>query len=161
MLLKLTAIPHPDINAGQPYPVYVDPSQVVLIEKTKTRQQRFDWEDAQSDAARSFWDEVQRCTGEVSASMPTNFMPDDGQEAQKFGDEMKRWATRRDIAASIHAAYGIINSLAQQPARYPSLECTVIQLAVPNARFTMLPAIYVQETPEQVARLIDPGTWRP
>ena len=34
-LIKLTAIPHPDINQGRPAPVYVDPDHVVLIYPTE------------------------------------------------------------------------------------------------------------------------------
>jgi hypothetical protein len=153
-LLQLTAIPHPDLNGGQPYPVFVDPEHIVLIERTKTSQELYEWRDEQNDLACRFWQEVQRCDSELTQLAPRNFIPDNEQDAEKLNLEMRRWLDRKDISASIHAAYGIIANSLQKPRYYPTVECTCIQLAVPNARHTMLPAVYVTETPEEVAEKI-------
>ena len=151
--IRLTAIPHPDINEGKSYPVYVDSEHIVLIERGKTSQEKWAWRDQQHDAVSRFWDEVQRIDGEIRANVG-KLVPDNEEEMK----ETRVWAQRRDIASSINAAYGIVNQMSQQPARYPAVECTCIQLAVPNARFTMLPAVFVTETPEQVAQLL---SWQP
>jgi hypothetical protein len=81
-------------------------------------------------------------------------VPDTEEEAQQVQKEMMRWAQREDITASLHAAYGLIAGRHDEPRYYPPVECTCIQLAVPNARHTMLPAIYVQESPEEVAAIV-------
>ena len=153
-LLRLTAIAHPDINHGQPYPVYVDPERIFLVERSKTRQQRWGWEDEQSELTCRFWDEVQRCAGDMSASTPQDFMPDSEEQANRIGKDIHNWATRRDIAASITTAYGIMNQLSQKPRYYPTTEATCISFAVANAHYSMLPSVFVRETPEQIAQLI-------
>jgi hypothetical protein len=153
-LLQLTAIPHPDLNGGQPYAVFVDPDHIVLIERSKTSQERYAWRDDQNDLTVRFWEEVQRCDSELQQSTPTKFAPENSEEMQAFQSDMRRWLERKDMTASIHAAYGLISSQLQSPRHYPSVECTCIQLAVPNARHTMLPTVYVTETTEEVARLI-------
>lgn len=148
-MLKLTAIPHPDLNGGKPYPVYVDPTHVVLIERGKTSQERYSWREQQHELTSLFWDEVQRTTGEMKQGMPSMAVQSSEDE-----EALRRWMGRRDIAASIQAAYGIVNEASREARYYPPVECTCLQLAVPNARFAMLPAVYVTETPEQVAALV-------
>jgi len=153
-LLKLTAIPHPDLNGGQPYPVFVDPDHIVLIERSKTSQERYGWRDEQIDLQVRFWQEVQRCDSELTQSAPTSFVPHTDELADKLNVEMRRWLDRKDIAASIHTAFGMIQNATQQPSRYPAVECTCIQLDIPNARHTMLPVVYVTETTEEVAAMV-------
>ena len=153
-LIKLTAIPHPDLNGGKPYPVYVDHTHIVLIELTKTSQQRYGWREQAHALVCSFWDEVQRVDGELQASAPQKMVPDSEEEAERIGKDLKRWTQRKDIAASIHAAFGIMNQQQQTPQFHPPVECTCIQLSVPNAQFAMLPAVYVTESPDQVAEMV-------
>jgi len=153
-LIKLTAIRHPDINHGQPYSVYVNPEHIVLIEISKTSQERFGWRAQQHDLAIRFWEEVQRCDGDLQQNLPRKMAAETEEEAKQVGEDMRRWAQRRDIASSLHAAYGLITGRHDEPKFYPPVECTCIQLAVPNARFTMLPALYVQESPAQVADMM-------
>ena len=153
-LLELTAIPHPDINGGKPYPVYVNPDHIVMIELSKTSQERYGWREQQHDLAVRFWEEVQRCDSDMTASAPKQMVPDSEEAMTKINDVLVQWTSRRDIASSIHAAYGLIAGHRDEPKYYPPVECTCIQLAVPNARFTMLPAVYVTETPKEVAKFI-------
>lgn len=149
-MLKLTAIPHPDLNGGQPYAVYVDPTHIVMIERSKTSQERYDWRTRQHELVSLFWDEVERTTAEMRRDQPSMTVQNSEEEAS-----VRRWVERRDIAASIQAAYGIVNQASREAQRYPPVECTCIQLSVPNAQFHMLPAIYVTESPEEVAAIVD------
>lgn len=154
-MLKLTAIAHPDLNDGKPYAVYVDPAHIVLIERTKMSQERYGWRDRQHELVSLFWDEVERTVGEMRGDQP-NMAPQSQEEA----NDAKRWLQRRDIAASIQAAYGIVNQQSREAHRYPPVECTCVQLSVPNAQFHMLPAIYVTESPDEVAAYLESG-WPP
>mgnify|MGYP001611047850 CR=1 FL=1 len=147
-LIRLTAIPHPDINHGQSYPIYVDADHIVLIERSKTSQERYGWREQHTRMQIGFWEEVQRANGELR-DLP-NFAPDTSEDAEKS----RRWMTRKDAAASLQAAYGLISDLHNQPIFYDPVEATAIQLSVPNARFTMLPVCYVVESPEEVAAII-------
>lgn len=147
-LIKLKAIPHPDVNGGASSPVFVNPDHIVLIERAKHQQERWGWREERRAALNGLWEELQRIAGELSGQTP-KLVPENEREAAAGN----RWLMRKDAAASIQAAYGLVVQLEQQPSQYPAVECTCIQLSVPNAKFTMLPAVYVVETPDEVATM--------
>lgn len=149
-MIQLTAIPHPDINGGKPYPIFVDVEPILLIERTSHQQQRSDLRLRHNIAVSEFWEEAQRCTQELSKTPRMDVDSEEG--AQK----VNAWVQRREISSAITAAFNQLNSMNKQADYYDPVECTVIQMGAQNSRYTMLPCVYVLETPEEVMQKVSP-----
>lgn len=147
-MIKLTAIPHPDINRGKPYSIFVDVEPIMLIERTAHQQTRSDLKMRHNIAVSELWDELQRAMREVQKA--PNVVPENEEEVVAT----TKWVQRTHLINSMSGVYQQLNSLNQQPSFYDPVECTVIQMGAQNSRYTMLPCVYVVETPEEVMRSI-------
>lgn len=158
MLIKLTAVMHPDINAGQPLPVYVDPKRVLLITPGFVQHAKEGSIEQHRQAMQSLFEEVQRVSAEAgSAGPPKNWHPDSEQEAEKTGHEMQRWLNAKEAAASLTAAYQLVARAGSQVGLHPRRACTEVQLACGTAleNGVMLARVWVTEPPEKVAHMVE------
>lgn len=154
-LLRLTAIPHPDINDGESFPIYVEPTRILVIERgthqfTKTRSAEQFRQNVQS-----LHEEVHRIIGELAKA--PSMTPETATEAEL----VRHWVQIKDAAGALHAAYNLVAGAANSPQYHPLVHCTVVQLACGTGleHGVMLARVYVTETPKEIVDKIHGGDW--
>jgi len=150
MLIKLTGIPHPDINGGKSAPVYIDPTRVLVITRATTRQAKYKSIEAHRQAMNSLHEEVQRVSGELQ-NIPGMFVETEG-DAKKI----EGWAHVKEAAGALSAAYGLVARTQAEPEYHPDVECTNVSMACGTGleHGVMLCRVDVVESPEEVAEKI-------
>lgn len=150
--IKLTAVPHPEINGGVSTQTYVDPSRIMLIDRGSTAFTKKKAREEYRQALGCLFDEVQRVAADAGALQKT-VVPQSEEEAR----QVDRWMSAREVASALSAAYGLVSSASQSVGFYPDIDCTVIQLACGTAleHGVMLARVFVMESPEEVMQLIE------
>lgn len=142
MLIKLTAVPNPDIDEGATSPCYVDATRIIAItrsfvefRKIESVQRKRRLHDQLYAAAVALWDEV-------------------GEYIPKMTDPLAvEWMQRaRETASKVTQAHEIWGRAYREEDVYPAKMCTELQLACGTAleHGVMLARVWVSETPEQV-----------
>lgn len=149
-MLRLTGVPHPDVNEGKSSPIYVDPTRVLVIETSVTRFAKKGSQEAWRQAANSLHEEVIRVAAE--ASNPPSMVVD----SQESEQALNSYVRTREAAASLNAAYGLLTKAGIDCAWHEEIPCTVVSLACGTGLEygVMLCRVNVMEPPEEVARLV-------
>jgi hypothetical protein len=146
MLIKLTGVPHPDLNGGKPQPVYIDASRVLLIIQGHHQYPKIGAVEANQDMLQALWAGVNRLTDKVNGYVPEMHDP-----------VAVKWMTEaRSAAQQVSSAYADVRNAAGQIAYHPRVDCTEVQLACGTAleHGVMLTRVWVSETPEEVAEAV-------
>lgn len=152
-MIKLTALPHPDLP-GPPRHLYVAASAIILIAPQRMGHPKLGVVDAWRQNIQILYEEVERVAHELSM-FPPNMHP----ESEKEATELQRWANRKDIANSLNAAYSMVQkSAAETHQRHPDTDCTEVSLSCGTAleHGVMLSRVYVTETPEEIYARLQP-----
>lgn len=148
MLIKLTAVPHPDLNGGKPWPIYVDPRHVLFITRTVHHHVKLMHGDLKREVADDLYEHAQRLNKLLSEKWPNAI---DTSEAAD-------WAKKLHMAGhAVNEAYQVWARAYREQDLHPRVECTEIQLACGTAleHGVMLARTWVTESPEQVADLVE------
>lgn len=149
MLIKLTALPHPDINGGRAWPVYIDPRMVMVITRCMHQHVKL----LHADLKRELYDDLFSSTQRLH-----KFLHEKWPEAIDTS-ESAAWAKSMNMAAgAVNDAYNAWGRAYRADDFHPKQECTELQLACGTAleHGVMLARVWVSESPEQVADLINP-----
>ena len=146
-LIKLTALAHPDLAGGNPWPVYVDASRVLLITRSSHQFLKLGAADLKREVYDDLWAGARRLEKLLNEKMPDEI---DTQEAAKWSKEL------RMLSSDIQTAYSAWGQAYRQDDLHPRVECTEVQLACGTAleHGVMLTRVMVTETPDEVVRLI-------
>lgn len=143
-MIKLTGVPHPDINGGLPWPVYIDASRVLMITRTRHQQVKL----LNAGLKRELYDDLygatQRLTERLNKDFPSTI---DNEKAAGWAKDLHMLAHAVNEAAS---AWG---RAFRNDDFHPDVECTELQLACGTAleHGVMLSRVWVSEAPEEVA----------
>lgn len=144
MLIKLTAVPHPDINGGKSFPMYVDASRILNITRTMNQHVRMDRVALKREAYDELYHGIQRLNKQMQQKMPVT-IETEGAE---------RWAREiHAVSHEIEANYQSWRSAYRAEDFYDQFECTELQLACGTAleHGVMLARCWVTEQPDEVA----------
>lgn len=157
-LIKLTCVPHPDIDDGKPRTIYVDPTRILTIERARTSLVKEGSQEQHRQAIQGLFEEVERIVAEAS-TMKKTMVPTSEEEA-RWADQ---WMFARESAAALQSAYQIVARVASGPAYYPRVDCTVVSMACGTGleHGVMLARAEVTETPEEIAALMERATLCP
>jgi hypothetical protein len=157
MLIKLTGIGHPDFEDGKPQPTYIEASCVITIERGSTAQAKHMAVENHRQALQCLWNECERVSAEVNNMAPKTMTPENEQEAAKIN----KWFNAKQAADALNAACGLV-ARARQDEYYPMVACTVICLScgTETGHGVMLSRVFVQESPERVAALVQEAPHR-
>ncbi len=145
-LIKLTAASNPDIDNGMPAPVYVDATRILCIQLASVQFIKQTSVDAKQKLSHQLWAAAEKLVDKVGSYIPDMTNP-----------LAVEWMSRaRETAQMVNQAYSLWSKAANQPETYPRQMCTEIQLACGTAleHGVMLARVQVQESPEDVYRLI-------
>lgn len=152
MLIKLTSVPHPDVDGGKPKAIYVDASRILVVEPGSTEYTKRGSMEQYRQALQGLFEEVQRVAGEAGALHVTT-VPETSQEA----NQVDIWIRAKESAAALTAAYQLVSRVANEPMRHPPVDCTVLSLACGTAfeHGVMLSRVFVTESPEEVHKAVE------
>ena len=157
-MIKLTGITNPRINNGQPYPVYIDPTRVLLITKVAQSTLTADAERARRVAADQLHEGAEKLAKMVAEYAPNMADP-------VAVGWMRSCAA---VAAAVNDAYHHYARAFNKEDYTEPTTFTEIQLACGTAleHGVMLARVWVQEEPEAVADEIRrwhelPRNWGP
>lgn len=145
-LLKLTAASNPDIDGGMPYPVYVDATRILCIQRASIQFTKQEGIERKQKLSHELWAAAEKLVDHVGVYIPNMTDP-----------TAVEWMSRaREASQMVNQAYSLWSKAANQPESYPRQMCTEIQLACGTAleHGVMLARVYVQESPEDIYRLI-------
>jgi hypothetical protein len=141
-LIKLTAIPHPDLNGGKPQPVYIDASRVLLILGSHHQHPKIGSVERKREEYMRL-----RAGAQKLAEIVDGYMP-------KMDDPIAvGWmrTAQMSAAAVSEAAREYFNALGE-PDLHERVDCTEVQLACGTAleHGVMLTRVWVSESPDEV-----------
>lgn len=144
-LIELTALPHPDMNEGKSWPVFVDASRILNITRGRHQNLRLDRQRLKIEVYDDLFFGIQRLTRLLMDKMPTEI---DNQEAAKWAKEMHA------VSHDVQECYSVWGRAYRSEDFHPPTECTEIQLACGTAleHGVMLARIFVVEQPDEVVR---------
>lgn len=150
-LIKLTGIPHPDLNGGKPQPVYIDASRVLLISQGHHQYPKLGSIERNTDRHKEM------ITGaDKLATMVNDYVP-------SMSDPIAvEWMTRaRGVAQEVVSAVNAYGKWSRTEDYHPRVDCTEVQLACGTAleHGVMLTRVWVSETPEQVYAALGPAQY--
>lgn len=151
MLIKLTGVPHPDLNGGVGQPVYIDASRVLLITQGHHQYPKIGAVERKQELATKLYAASCALMDHVNAYVP------------KMDDPVAvEWMmTARASAMEVQNAYQKFSYVYRDRDYHPRVDCTEVQLACGTAleHGVMLTRVWVAESPEEVAdkvqRVID------
>ena len=148
-LIKLTALAHPDLAEGKAWPVYVDASRVLLVSRSSHQFVKIEAQGLKREVYDDMWAGAQRLTKLLNEKMPNEI---DTQEAAKWTRDM------HILAHDLQACHNAWSQAYRAEDFHPRQECTEVQLACGTAleHGVMLTRIMVTETPDEVARAVNP-----
>jgi hypothetical protein len=146
MLIKLTGVPHPDLNGGKPQPIYIDASRVLLIIQGHQTYPKI----GSIEANREAYEKMARFAHELATKV-NDYTPDMMDPAAVAWLRTMSGAAQ-ELSHAAHEwgrAYSVGNF-------HPMIECTEVQLACGTAleHGVMLTRVWVSETPEQVYAIV-------
>ena len=146
MLIKLTALPHPDLNDGQPQPCYIDASRVLLIVRGHFQHPKIGSVENRQKLAQDLYNAACNLSDHV------------GQYLPRMDDPVAvGWMhTARVAASEVQNAYQKMTYISRSDDYHPRVECTEVQLACGTAleHGVMLTRVWVMERPEEVAHRV-------
>ena len=151
MLIKLTTVPHPDLNGGKPQPCYIDASRVLLIIGHYCQHPKL----GSIEANREAYERLS-AAAHALASKANQYEVLDLTDPAAVA-----WIKTIQGACSemSHAAneWGRAYSLG---AYHPRVDCTEVQLACGTAleHGVMLTRVWVMESPVEVAEMVYKAT---
>lgn len=146
MLIKLTGVPHPDLNGGKAQSVYIDASRVLLICQSHVEHPKIGSVEEQRDLHVRIWEAAMTLSQKVCAYVP------DMTDPVAVG-----WMKTATAAShAVNSASNAIQHVSGRSALHPSVDCTEVQLACGTAleHGVMLTRVWVSESPEEVANKI-------
>lgn len=151
--IKLTGIGDPERPNQSPHPVYIDPSRVLVITRGVTRVTKQQSMDAHRQAMDALHAEVSGAVAQLNERQPKT-VTDTLEDHEK---DIKLVMEMRAVAQALSGAANLVGHYARQTECHPDTECTLVQLACGTGleHGVMLACVYVQEAPDEVARLID------
>jgi len=152
MLIKLTAVPNPDIEDGREHPVYIDASRVLFITRESVQFTKLASGEERRAAYDQLWKGVQILTEQVGAYIPNMSDP-----------VAVGWFTRaRETVQQVSNAYAMWSRAYTNLDNYPRQSCTEVQLACGTAleHGVMLTRVWVKESPEEVYDAITTASGR-
>jgi hypothetical protein len=155
-LMKLTGLVHPDINAGKPSPVYIDPVKILVIERGVHQQTKFGSLEAHRQAVWGLHDCVDMVRSELGA-LPKNIAPTSEDEAK----QTDFWFRAKEAADQLNSAVHLVGQYAKDASMYPLTECTIVSLSCGTAleQGVMLSRVFVSETPDEIVAKLHGGNW--
>lgn len=151
MLIKLTGIPHPDVNGGQSWPIYIDATRVLFITRSIHRPVKMMNSNLKAELYDDLYDSTRRLHEHLQKVWPTEI---DNQEAAA-------WAKTMTMASqAVNEAYSQWNRSYRADEFWAPVECTEIQLACGTAleHGVMLARMWCMEQPDEVAKTIHDAT---
>lgn len=146
-LVKLTGVPHPDLNGGKPQAVYIDASRVLLITQGHHQFPKIGSIERKQELAQKFYDAACNLSDHVGKYLPAMDDP------VALG-----WMnTARVTATEVQNAYQKYSYLSRSEDYHPRVDCTEVQLACGTAleHGVMLTRVWVSESPEEVSRILN------
>lgn len=146
MLIKLTGVPHPDLNGGKPQAVYIDASRVLLIAQNWHRYPKIGVQDSYNELHSKLFLATSELAEKVSGYIPSMSDP-----------VAVGWMQTAQVAAgAVSEAYRNWGAAHNEQAFHPRVECTEVQLACGTAieHGVMLTRVCVTESPDEVARAV-------
>ena len=149
MLIKLTGVPHPDLNGGKAQPVYIDASRVLLICQGHVTYPKI----GAVERNRALYDDLYRgaCT---LAEKVNGYIP------QMTDPVAVGWMKTANAAAvAVNEAYAAWGRAYNEGNYHPRVDCTEVQLACGTAleHGVMLTRVWISEPVDFVAELV---AWR-
>ena len=147
MLIKLTGVPHPDLNDGKSMPVFIDASRVLLISQGWHEYPKIGAIERQRDLYHKLYKLTEELAEKVSSYMPSMTDP-----------IAVGWLrTAQTAAQAVSGAYRDWGASHNQSLFHPRVECTEIQLACGTAleHGVMLTRVWVTESPEEVYGIVE------
>lgn len=145
-LIKLYSLPHPDLNGGRSQPVYIDASRVLLITRSHHQHPKIGAIEAAQELHRKLYEGTEKLNAMVNGYVP------------KMDDPTAVGWMRvaNNTAHEVCEAYRLFGAAKGMGAYHPMVECTEVQLACGTAleHGVMLTRVWVTESPEQVADLV-------
>ena len=142
MLIKLTTVPHPDLNDGKPQPCYIDASRVLLIIQGHCQHPKIGSIERNQETYAKL-----RAGAEKLAQIVNDYVP-------KMEDPVAvEWMMKaRATAGAVNEAVHTWGQGGREQDYHPRVDCTEVQLACGTAleHGVMLTRVWVSETPEQV-----------
>ena len=146
MLIKLTGLPHPDLNGGRHQPVYIDASRVLLIIQGWQQYPKI----GSSERKHQLYSALYRAASELGERV-SGYIP-------SMSDPVAlQWMKVAQAAAgAVSDAYRAWGAAYTQQDLHDRMECTEVQLACGTAleHGVMLTRVWVTESPQEVANII-------
>lgn len=146
-LIKLTNVPHPDIEEGKPQPVYVDASRILSISRARFAYAKEESIERHRKATWAFWEAVEKLQRQTLNQQPNMEDP-----------AAATWMVQlRNGLGLLTGAYENLNRISREPEYYERDTVTMISLACGTGleHGVMLEKIWVVETPAEVADAIN------
>ena len=146
-LIKLTAVPNPDVDEGRPAAVYLDATRILMITRSSVQFTKQGSVDRHRELYDTLYGAAQKLSDQVGNYIPSMTDP-----------VAVEWMTRaRDASCKVNDAFSVWGKAYAQPEMHPRVMCTEIQLACGTAleHGVMLARVWVTETPEEVKNLIE------
>ena len=147
MLIKLTTVPHPDLNDGKPQPCYIDASRVLLIIQGHPQYPKI----GSIESNREAYERLSKAAHELATKVNQYECPNLHDPAAV--------AWMKNIAGMVHELSHAANEWGRAykiGSYHPRVDCTEVQLACGTAleHGVMLTRVWVMEPPEHVAALV-------
>lgn len=149
-LIKLNSVPHPDLNNGAPWPLFIDASRVLLITRTVHQQVKMMHGDLKREVYDDLYSGARRLAQLVNEKMPMSI---ENEQAAKWAKEM------HNLCHEVNESYQAWGRAYQADDYHPRIECTEVQLACGTAleHGVMLTRVWVSNPIEEVANLVAHG----
>lgn len=147
-LIKLTGLPHPEMNGGKSGTIYVDANRIVYLETSAAFQANNRQRQRSNEAVSCLFDEIQRVERALRETQVSAVNIENPEPAA-----MKNWNVVAAAARDLKDAYDLIHAV-RGSLEYPPVVCTTIGLALINDNGQQLSRLHVMETTDQIAALI-------
>ena len=147
-LIKLTSVAHPDLNGGEPQPVYIDASRVLLIIQGHCQHPKL----GSVERNREAYERLSKVSHEFATKVNQYEVPNLHDPAAVSW--MKQISGMSGELAHAANEWGRAYQIG---AYHPRVDCTEVQLACGTAleHGVMLTRVWVSESPEEVCRAIE------
>lgn len=152
-LIELTGVPHSDVDDGKPQKVFIDPSRILLVNRTKLAHAK----EGSIENRRQMAEDLRNATRALLEKVH-------GYQPDMTDPVALSWMMQAKTAAGeVQAAFLDWSKAFVEQDYYPMVACTEISMACGTGleHGVMLAKVWVSETPEQVAHIINHQTTVP
>jgi hypothetical protein len=142
-LIKLTQLPHPDVDGGRGGPIFINSDSIISIERCRVGYEMEGRIEQYRQTLSSLHNEVMR----VSAQLERINI-----DFERPEDSTKDVMDARECASALKSAYALLQHTASIGLTHPRVDCTCVNLLGNSVCLK----VFVTETPEQVASM---RTW--